>query len=536
MVVSAKAPEEQARMSPELDEHIDDFLDEQIAGLERTLGVSIAVTDLDGRVLLGGRTGGDVHATCRLRHPLQVNGAQVGWFCCAAPSGVDPRLAEMIARWTARHLDDRHTIVDCAEAIAREWKTINALTRMQRDLVLKQNEGEIWATVTSTMAQVLSARWVWLANAAGTSWFSTGPECARLDSTGLPEPVRAAIPAGGKIVRLTWDHPLPGGGAASGDSSQVLACAIPNPTTPDAAIGHLVLAPPLPFRGPESEYRRILGAMALSLGTAVEAGQLAEAQRREAELRQELKLAGEIQRQMRPTIATRIGGVEVDARCLPAMDIGGDYYDVLFTQGRTMFVIADVSGHGIGSALFMSNVRSILRAQLHLTTDLTAIAVATNEIVCADAGKSGMFVSLVIARVDPEGQKIEIVNMGHPAPILWRRGEERPVAMAEGWLPAGVLASERPQALTLPFGPGDLCLLYTDGMIEARREDGQMFGLERLETEVRRRRHDKPAALVDGLLAELDRWAGSRAYADDRTLVAFRVQEGGKPAEPVTRS
>jgi len=238
-------------------------------------------------------------------------------------------------------------------------------------------------------------------------------------------------------------------------------------------------------------------------------------------LTREMETAAAIQERLLPSKSPPVPGMQLIGRCRPAAFVGGDYYDFVPHDGCWYFLIGDVSGHGIGSALFMSNARSAARALLPWIPDLVPLAQALNTRMVDDAGDSGMFLTMVIGRIDPGAGRISLVNCGHPPPILLRRcaAAVQLDAMAQ---PIGMLDDLDVEEVSVDVGSGDLLLLYTDGLIEARAPDTTMFGIERTSETLAALAAEPIDAIADGLLSEVAKFTARATLEDDLTLLLVR--------------
>jgi sigma-B regulation protein RsbU (phosphoserine phosphatase) len=241
--------------------------------------------------------------------------------------------------------------------------------------------------------------------------------------------------------------------------------------------------------------------------------------RRQAQ-RNEMEIARNVQQRLFPNpLVQRNRGVEFGGICVPAQEVGGDYYDFLELDGGAMgFVLADVSGKGIPAALLMANLQGSFRSQS--SADPCAIMNHVNTLFYKSTPPEH-FATAFLGIYDPERQLLRFSNCGHPPGLLLRSSGEmeklettaRVLGVADG------LDSEE-GGVTL--GPGDLVVLYSDGITEAGIEAGPEFGESRLEQIVKERRKSD----VGDLIANIAKAAGdyaAGAYMDDMTLVGVRV-------------
>jgi serine phosphatase RsbU (regulator of sigma subunit) len=238
-------------------------------------------------------------------------------------------------------------------------------------------------------------------------------------------------------------------------------------------------------------------------------------------LERQLEKARSFQHSLLPPEDARIGGVSIHARYQPCDELGGDFYDFAETSdGRVSVLMADVSGHGVSAAMLTSIVKSAFH-DAHLD-DFEPLAVVRGVARGISAFDVERFVSLICARIASETGRLEIVNAGHPPTLLW--GRERPLhpIATNGTIVSPALPEVQWEQVVLDLTPGDRLLLYTDGVTEARSDEG-LFGEERLVQAIRE--SEGPGGeLLDRILARVDQFAGGRPMADDRTLLTLQME------------
>lgn len=239
------------------------------------------------------------------------------------------------------------------------------------------------------------------------------------------------------------------------------------------------------------------------------------------QLQQQMEMASAIQQQLLPRGVPGIRGLEIAARYRPAAQVGGDLYDFIVRDGRLYTVAADVSGHGVASAIFMSNARSAVRTLLDITADIPSLAEGLNARIVDDSGDSGMFVSMVIGSYDPGARCLGIVNCGHPEPVIVRH-DNRVETIKASAAPIGTMQPLGAMLAEVRLEPGDMVCFYTDGLVEAANAGHEMFGRPRLEWTLRSAAGRSLDDVADALIAEVEEFHGERGLEDDLTLVLMR--------------
>jgi sigma-B regulation protein RsbU (phosphoserine phosphatase) len=270
--------------------------------------------------------------------------------------------------------------------------------------------------------------------------------------------------------------------------------------------------------------RAVFEALAGIAATAIEQTRLAVQEAERKRLQSEVDVARRIQQSLMPTNVPAPAGWDVACEGRSAVETSGDYHDVIpLEDGSLVLVVGDVSGHGLGAALFMASVRALLRTLLHTRGDPLAVFQGLNAFLCRDMPAES-FMSLFLGVLDPKASTLRWVSAGHNPPIHWRRGA--PLTELERTGPVlGVL----PDVAYRQKGPlrleaGDAVVLYTDGIYEARDASGEIYGEERFQASLAAHAARDPRArpLIRGLLADLEAFVGSRPFDDDITCVVLR--------------
>jgi sigma-B regulation protein RsbU (phosphoserine phosphatase) len=245
-----------------------------------------------------------------------------------------------------------------------------------------------------------------------------------------------------------------------------------------------------------------------------------------ARVTRDLELAKQIQLSLLPVSPPRLPGVSIACRCVPASHVGGDYYD-FFQRGDDLvdIVMADVSGHSVGAALIMVETRSVLRAQMQTSRSTGETLRVLNQLLYEDLTRAELFITMFCGKFDAKRLVLSYSNAGHSRPILLRGGSWQELD-AEGLI-LGVEYQVAFEEKSIGLEPGDLLFIYTDGIIEAEREPGELFGVERLCRLLAGMQGGSPEDMIDGVMAELAAFSTSGPLQDDVSMVVMKVGESG---------
>jgi sigma-B regulation protein RsbU (phosphoserine phosphatase) len=280
-----------------------------------------------------------------------------------------------------------------------------------------------------------------------------------------------------------------------------------------------------PFTSPDMKLTR---AIAEQAGAQIENVQLYQEKLAQTRLETEMALARRVQMHLLPQRPPVVPGLDVYARTLPALEVGGDFYDLLETpSGPYSFVVGDVSGKGISAALIMAMTRTVLRGagrapnrDNHWATPAEIMARATEELY-DDLTEVSMFATIFLGQYDAANRQLCYANAGHSPVIYCAAGCEAQMLEADG--PAlGVLPINLSENQHMSFGPGDLLVVGTDGFNESRNTDGEMFGYERLLRLVEQLADRCADEIAANLYAAVSIFGAGHPQDDDQTLVVVK--------------
>jgi sigma-B regulation protein RsbU (phosphoserine phosphatase) len=242
---------------------------------------------------------------------------------------------------------------------------------------------------------------------------------------------------------------------------------------------------------------------------------------------QSLQLAREVQQSLLPQTSPNVGGLDVHGQSRYCDETGGDYYDFVdlkqLTPGLLGIVIGDVSGHGVPSVLLMTTVRALLRSfaeqglQPHEIMDQVNRFLSRNDM-------GGRFMTLFYIAINASAKTMHWASAGHDAAILYRTaedafgefgGEDIPLGVDPDWVYT--------QNSVQGWQPGDIALLGTDGIWEARNEAGEMFGKIRMKDVLKRECRGSAQTICAAIMQSVDEFRGDVPQADDITMIVIRA-------------
>lgn len=239
-------------------------------------------------------------------------------------------------------------------------------------------------------------------------------------------------------------------------------------------------------------------------------------------VQREMQLAYQVQQKLLPPSSDRIGEYRIAAICQPIKEVGGDLYDIVrLNEEQFAVIVGDVSGHGMPAALVMSAVLVLFRTEVRRGGSASEVLSRLNHAV-VETLQGDMFVTLGICIFDQRKSTLEYASAGHVAPYLLRGGQVTPIPCSS--LPLGISKDEAYLQVLIPIHPADRFVLYTDGVVEAMNENGEMLGFPGFE-------HclldlNSTASVqdqIDSLVQELPWNRGN--HDDDRTIIMVERQQ-----------
>ncbi|MFO1101299.1 MAG: PAS domain S-box protein [Methylocystis sp.] len=250
--------------------------------------------------------------------------------------------------------------------------------------------------------------------------------------------------------------------------------------------------------------------------------------RRVEESRHELEIARHIQLSLLPSAPLRTAHMEIAGICVPATHVGGDYFDYFENSGVIDIAIADVSGHSVGAALIMTEVRSTLRAETRRSTNASCgpaeLLRDLNELLHDDLFAADLFITMFYCRFLPQTRVLQYANAGQNPPLLLRADGAVCAQLDADGLVLGVMRGVDFKQGSIDLAPGDRLLFYTDGITETQNRQGEFFGVERLSASFMRHRGLAPGDLIKATLTDVRAFRGEPPATDDIAMVAAEVR------------
>jgi sigma-B regulation protein RsbU (phosphoserine phosphatase) len=215
-----------------------------------------------------------------------------------------------------------------------------------------------------------------------------------------------------------------------------------------------------------------------------------------------------------------IAGWNVWLYTRPANEVSGDMVDYIWiSKNRLGLALGDVAGKGLGAAMFMAKLQATLRALAPMTESLTKLGKQINTIFCRD-GLPSRFISLIYIELQPDSDKIRILNAGHIPPICIQKNNMK--ELEQGGLALGLHPESRYEEQDIVLHRNDLLVVYSDGLTEARNEKGAFFGEQKAQECIQRLSDQTAGAIGEQLLSEVNRFVGQARQSDDLSLIVLK--------------
>jgi len=241
-------------------------------------------------------------------------------------------------------------------------------------------------------------------------------------------------------------------------------------------------------------------------------------------MKRDLEIAREIQSWLMPSAAPTVPGVDMAFATRPANTVAGDYYDAFFRpSGRLLVAVADVAGKSIPAALLTATLQASLRTLAAMPGSLVELVSQVNRYACEQSLHGQRFTTAFLAELEPATGALTYVNAGHNWPVL-RRAAGSVERLEAGGLPLGINGALPYQSGSTTLAPGDLLLIFTDGLVDAEDAAAHDYGEERLLPVVDSIGTAAAAEALKRVMASVDAFVGATRQHDDITCLLLRMQ------------
>jgi serine phosphatase RsbU (regulator of sigma subunit) len=268
--------------------------------------------------------------------------------------------------------------------------------------------------------------------------------------------------------------------------------------------------------------RQILDALSAQAASILDNARLVEKEREQRRMEQELAIARDIQQGLVPQGLREFPYLEIKGIQLPCHGVGGDYYDAFaLSDDSTAFLVADVTGKGLGAALLTTMLQGALSG-MSLGVAPEKVFNHVNRFLCQHASV-GRCATMFFGRINAAGM-LEYLYGGHPSPLLIREGKVSEL-YTEGTLPVGLAEEAIFEATQVQLNPDDVLVLFSDGIVEAANTQNELFGFDRLTDVTAQCAQASIETMMKTILDAVEEFSRGAAQADDLTLLIVRYRQ-----------
>lgn len=264
--------------------------------------------------------------------------------------------------------------------------------------------------------------------------------------------------------------------------------------------------------------RKILESAAQQIASALERFLRFQEELEKQRMREQLQIARQIQSRLFPRLLPKSSFVSFSGYSSPAIQVGGDYYDVLVREDDMLVAVADVSGKGVPAALLMTSVRSALRSIAKFHVDMRVLVRDLNKMLLEDL-EDERFITMALAQIKRDGET-RLINAGHPPAMVVSNNTVK--TLNASCIPLGLTEDPNCEIQITNLRKGDLLVIYTDGVIEARNTNGEEYGMDRFSETISKNRHFSAGEIVKAIQLSLGEFMGEMPLHDDTTVVVLK--------------
>ncbi len=247
-------------------------------------------------------------------------------------------------------------------------------------------------------------------------------------------------------------------------------------------------------------------------------------------IREQLNIARKIQQDLMPAESPQLANYDISGINITCDETGGDYYDYFSTDQEAFLniIVGDVSGHGIGAALFMATARAHIRASVNNHKSISKAMEVVNNLLLVDMEKNDQFMTLLIMHLDIKKKEIAYTSAGHEIAIVYRPGEDTYIELHSTGLPLGLIEDSSFKEEKCKLKAGDVVLLYTDGIKEAMNKKDELFGYDRIKEILSKNAELSANEIREHILEDVMAFSDGCEQQDDWTVVVIKVKDSKK--------
>jgi serine phosphatase RsbU (regulator of sigma subunit) len=268
-----------------------------------------------------------------------------------------------------------------------------------------------------------------------------------------------------------------------------------------------------------------------TLGSAIQSGideylKVTTDQTQLKKVQKSLAKASKIQRMLMPKSDPQVEGFDIAGKSVPCDETGGDYYDFInpaeWGREKIGIVVADVIGHGISAALLMTSVRALFRERILSPGAGVAIVSDVNNRLVQDIEEHNLFITMFYSEIDLNEACFRWVHAGHESALHYDSAQDAFATLGGEGVPLGIIGGWAYEESKIPFGPGQIILIATDGIKEACNPANEHFGNERLQTVIRNHCRKPAKDILQEVFVALTNFRHTAERKDDETLVVIK--------------
>lgn len=270
---------------------------------------------------------------------------------------------------------------------------------------------------------------------------------------------------------------------------------------------------------------KLVKALAQQIGAQLENALLVQETVAKTRMETEMNLARQVQMALMPQNLPQVIGIDLFAASSPALEVGGDFYDLVATPGRPFtFILGDVTGKGMPAALLMTMTHTVARSAARKMPFISPHQLMNrlNTDLLDDFSTVGMFTTAFIGQFDPASQQLSYCNAGQ-SPIFHVPANGNATLIEASDIPIGIFDGYEYTSHNMAVAAGDLFVVASDGFPETRNSLGEMFGYERMKEILQKNRQGTARQIAEALLDAIQQFSGGCPQDDDRTLIAIKV-------------